>query len=171
MKPLYIGLVIGAFAIWGCTGEPDFSDVPSIEFSSITKYSNTDTFGNAQDSLVVSLKFQDGDGDLGLSPDTYPEDSTQYNEGYNYQVKTYQQKNGTFVDITASFGVSNSGNFPRLRTDGKTGPIEGILSRAILIPNAFIPENDTLKFSILIRDRALNSSNEVETTAVVLNAN
>jgi len=60
-------LVLFTFSILvtGCFDAPEFGDVPRIEYKSIY-------FGQAanpalqQDSLVVELTFEDGDGDLGL---------------------------------------------------------------------------------------------------------
>lgn len=169
-RVIFTFLIVGAgLYIAGCTGEPDFSNVPNLLEGSttISKTTNTDRLGNSQDSLVIGVKFQDGDGDLGLSSNMYP-DSVLIKEGYNYEVRTFRRVRGQFQDITQSFGVSNSGNFPRLRQDNKVGPIEGTLSRSIMIPHLAVSRNDTLKFMIKIKDRALNVSNEVETPSVIL---
>ncbi|WP_133163439.1 hypothetical protein [Siphonobacter curvatus] len=166
-------ITIAVLALASCTAEPDFSNVPMLLDGSttLTKYANIrDRLGNAQDSLVIGVKFQDGDGDLGLSPGTYPQDSIQFNNGFNYEVRTFRRIRGQFQDVSASFGVSNSGNFPRLRTDNKVGPIEGTLQRAIMVPYGAVTRNDTLKFMIRIRDRGMNVSNEVETPSVVVRA-
>ncbi|MDR6196841.1 hypothetical protein [Siphonobacter sp. SORGH_AS_0500] len=170
MRVLFTFLILGAgLYLASCTTEPDFSNVPNLLDGSttISKTTNTDRLGNAQDSLVIGVKFQDGDGDLGLSSNMYP-DSVLIKEGYNYEVKTLRRIRGQFQDVTQSFGVSNSGNFPRLRQDNKVGPIEGTLSRSIMIPHLAVSRNDTLKFRIRIKDRALNVSNEVETPSVIL---
>ena len=170
MRVLFTFLILGAgLYLAGCTTEPDFSNVPTLLDGSttISKTTNTDRLGNAQDSLVIGVKFQDGDGDLGLSSNMYP-DSVLIKEGYNYEVKTLRRIRGQFQDVTQSFGVSNSGNFPRLRQDNKVGPIEGTLSRSIMIAHLSVSRNDTLKFRIRIKDRALNVSNEVETPSVII---
>ncbi len=165
-------ITTSVLALASCTAEPDFSDVPFISDATLTKYaSGRDRLGNVNDSLVVSLKFQDGDGDLGVSPTSYPEDDTLSKINNNYEVRTFQRKNGQFQDITGSQTVSNSGNFPRLRTDNKRGPIEGTLTRSITVFRIPQNRNDTLKFMIRIRDRAMNVSNEIETPVVVVNSN
>lgn len=49
--------------IASCERAPEFSEVPSITFESVQFGFNP--FG--QDSLVISVNFEDGDGDLGIS--------------------------------------------------------------------------------------------------------
>lgn len=152
----------------GCTRPPDFPETPSIAFKKISKFTIIDSFSKArQDSVIIALTFRDGDGDLGVSPSIYPSDSAAARV-YNYEVRTFRQKNGLFTDISNTLGVSNSGNFPRLRNDGKSGAIEGTLERVLYFPWPFVQKNDTLRFKIRIRDRALNTSNEIETTPVVI---
>lgn len=47
----------------GCYPPEEFSNTPSIAFRSLTYNPST----NASDSLVLSIDFQDGDGDIGLN--------------------------------------------------------------------------------------------------------
>jgi hypothetical protein len=60
---------------------PSFSDIPAIEFSSFC-FRNAKKSGDA-DTLILSLKFRDGDGDLGLSA------SDQVDSQYPYHEKSY----------------------------------------------------------------------------------
>lgn len=168
MKRLFLVLALlsAGIGFYSCTPEPHFDNVPVITFESISKNTKLDGFGNKTDSLVIAVKFQDGDGDLGVSS-TLKEDSLLYKTTYNYLVRTFRQVKGAPVEISQT--ISNSGNFPRLRDDNKIGPIEGTLSRAILIYPGTVPKNDTLSFKIKIMDRARNVSNEISTTQVVVN--
>ena len=85
---LLLGLLFSSFAfISSCVPTTEFPVVPKIEFSNVYFVdSNTD-------SLVITLQFQDGDGDLGLSSDqnNYP-----FHQ-YNY----YSRENGEELNAKA----------------------------------------------------------------------
>ena len=57
------GYLLGLLVLVSCERAPEFSDVPSITFESVEFGFNP--FG--QDSLVISVNFEDGDGNLGIS--------------------------------------------------------------------------------------------------------
>ena len=60
-----LGLV--AVLVNACFQAPEFPNEPTIDFSDIIfKHGATAT---DHDSLILTIKFQDGDGDLGLAPD------------------------------------------------------------------------------------------------------
>ncbi len=48
----------------GCNNSPNFDDAPQIEFISFSKTSMSQSDLN-QDSVFITLAFQDGDGDIG----------------------------------------------------------------------------------------------------------
>lgn len=58
-------------AVAACFDPPNFSNVPQIDFLDV--YFKEGTTDNPTDSLVVSITFRDGDGDLGLSGDQIDE--------------------------------------------------------------------------------------------------
>ena len=55
-------LVLGIFLI-SCERPPELSSTPFIEYQNV----EFKQVKNAQDSLIVTIRFEDGDGDLGLS--------------------------------------------------------------------------------------------------------
>lgn len=161
-------LLIGiAFPILSaCYKEPDFSTIPSIEYVGFQKQIRLDQFSAAnKDSVTISLKFQDGDGDLGYSTDEV-KDAYQ-TSNYNYVVRPFRKKNGKLTEYTPL--ESLSGYFPRLKKDDKPNPIEGVLDYSIDFPHPFTPKRDSLQFQIYIKDRAGNVSNIIETDIIVLN--
>lgn len=162
-----IFLVVGIFALSSCYKEPNFSLTPEIEFDSITKDIRLDQYtGGKKDSIIVSVKFKDGDGDLGFNAEEIGSKVPQTD--YNYVVKSFRKIKGVFTQYTTSETLS--GFYPRLKTDDKTGPIEGKLSYRIELYTAFSPfKKDTVKFEVFIKDRAGNKSNTIETTPVILN--
>jgi hypothetical protein len=147
----------------GCYKEPTFDLKPSIEFVDIRKEIILEAFsGSKADSIIVDIKFQDGDGDLGQ--DEIDKAKSQGN--FNYIVKILEKKKGVYsVKIQTE---PYSGVFPRLKSSSKAGPIEGVLNYSMNFLQPFIPKNDTLKFQIYIKDRAGNASNTIETSPIVL---
>ncbi len=149
-----------------CFKEPDFALTPVISFDSITSDIRLDQFiGSTKDSVVVSIKFQDGDGDLGYNETQKA--VAQNKDDFNYIVRSFRKKNGKFEGFETLIPLS--GYFPSLKIDSKPGPIEGTLSYTIEFFHAFTPKKDTLKFEIQIKDSAGNLSNVATSDEIVLN--
>lgn len=61
---LFLSFITLLFSAFACTQAPDYEDVPFIEFVSFNK--NTLLQGmEAQDTIFMTIDFEDGDGDLG----------------------------------------------------------------------------------------------------------
>ncbi|WP_201984727.1 hypothetical protein [Hymenobacter rubidus] len=129
-----------------------------------------------RDSIEVALNFEDGDGDLGLSPtDTagafaYNKGRNRYYENYFIQ-PYYKNRQGVFVPVIST--ITQNGRFPRLtNADARPGPIKGVLRRAIgisLIDTAYsVRPGREYYFKVSIADRALHESNVVTTETVKL---
>ena len=78
MKPVRSAFlfIISVVLFSACFNPPEFNNSPTIEFEGIS-------FGkspNGNDSLVVSVSFKDGDGDLGLSASTGADTDSPYHE-------------------------------------------------------------------------------------------
>jgi hypothetical protein len=180
----FFGFSILAGSILSCdliTG-PDFPDNPKIYFKSIEKRRIQDRLGNATDSVNIAVKFEDGDGDLGIAaeeignPPFHRQDSVPDGQGgyiktpnrlyYNYYVQSYRKTNGVFIPFENV--PTLNGQYPPLN-EGKKGPIEGTLYYGTLFPILLTPPNDTLRFDVYILDRAGNTSNVVSTSEVIVN--
>jgi hypothetical protein len=159
-------LLLAAIVFSGCYKEPEFPETPTIEFQDISKAIRIDQFSGAnKDSVTISLKFQDGDGDLGLNSEEIS--SAQLNEDYNYVVRVFRKVRGNLVEFKPF--IPYSGFFFRLKKDDKPGPIEGTLDYSIDFPHPFTPKRDSVQFQIFLKDRAGNISNTIETETIVLN--
>jgi hypothetical protein len=116
------------------TGNP----VPSIQFVSIS----STKLKQFTDSLVITLKYQDGDGDLGdISADSF-----------SIYVRDIRLKKPDYFHI-----------FP-LSPIGHKISIEGLLN--LKVKNIFllsISPSETTKFEIKLKDRAKNWSNTIFT--------
>ena len=158
---LAIGLTLD-----GCVDTPDFDNTPSIRFNDVQPYTIYDSFSKTNaDSIVITIDFEDGDGDLGISVDDR-RDTTKLNTIYsqwgNYEITVLEkQKDGTFKVRPVS--VFDKLFFDILKPDGKPGPIKGKLDLRQTFPTSRFAKLTTVKFRVRIRDRAFNVSNTVET--------
>jgi hypothetical protein len=161
---LLLTLLVSAVA---CNKPPEYPIEPHIEFKAIESYPIA-SLGGRFDSLVIVTRFEDGDGDLGLSAED--EQIPPYNEdnnAINYLLETFIQRQGetSFEKIDLP---GTSGTFFRLSPDNRVGPLEGDLrfSYKVPTPNIFnIKSGDQIRFRVQIRDRKLHFSNTVETDA------
>jgi hypothetical protein len=150
----------------GCYKETTFDVKPNIDFKDLRKEIRLDQFsGSKKDSVILTIHFQDGDGDLGYNEKEKA--TAELTNDYNYIIRLFRKKKGVFQEFVPD--VPYSGYFTRLKTDGKIGPIEGTIDYSVDFPQPFTPVKDSLKFQITIKDRAGNLSNTVESSVIVLN--
>jgi hypothetical protein len=168
-KVSLILLVISASTI-GCYEAPNFSNTPLISFNSMTKFTVADPFSGPtakRDSVVVTLDFQDGDGDLGEPVDGRTD--ARYSDWGNYELRTFKRlSNGKFEEVILA--ANSKLFFPELvknsKKTGRKSPIEGTLDYAVYFPYSKRSQISTVKFQIRIRDRALNASNVIESDTI-----
>lgn len=167
MKKVSGFIILAAIcSLIGCYKETTFDVKPAIEFKTLKKEIRIDQFaGSKKDSVILTINFQDGDGDLGLNEKE--KTAAELKNDFNYIIRIFRKKKGVFTEYIPD--VSYSGYFPRLKTDGKIGPIEGTIDYSIDFPHPFTPVKDSLKFQITIKDRAGNISNTTESSVIVLN--
>lgn len=165
---LGIGLTVSA-----CFNEPNYSNTPAIEFKGIDRYTLAAGKGVGQskrDSVVTTINFKDGDGDLGNSIPLPKADSLQYRSrgGWgNYQIKVFRLINKQYVEYT-NLRNNDFLLFPDLRKNKPKGPIEGPLQFSQIFPYGTRIQLYPTKFQIKIRDRALQESNVIETDTITL---
>ncbi len=140
-----------------------YSDVPQIGFASY--YNIFDTTKIAKKG-VLTITFQDGDGDIGLNSwDIFPPYDSASIYFYNYYVDLYYKRNGTFVKDT-TLNPPLYTRIPNLTPDDPNKAIKGYIVDTIpLNPH---PLYDTIQFSMFIYDRALHKSNVVTTPEIVV---
>ncbi len=154
---------------FGCKTDQVVSEIPEISFESVSVYKNM----SGKDSiLVLSIKYKDGDGDLGLSVgDTFPP----YNFGgegfYNLLVGYKIKKNNIWQNILvpgSSDTLQFNQRFQRLNLSEKKKMVSGNLD--LRIPASPYPGvfPDTIKFTGQMIDRKLHRSNLVESSAIKL---
>ncbi|MEO7175726.1 MAG: hypothetical protein ABI002_08035 [Saprospiraceae bacterium] len=130
----------------GCTeinNEPAFSIIPAISIKDIS----TDSVIQAQDSVVITITYQDGDGDLGESD---PDKPTVF-----VQDQRLNEPDGLHL--------------APLTPTGEELSIKGDLK--VVLPDLFILGNgqqQTTKMRIWFVDRSGNKSNEVVTPTLTI---
>ncbi len=171
-----LSLMAGGFT--SCLSEPSYSTTPSISFNSISRQRYTTANGAIVDSVFITINFQDGDGDLGLSSTeatVAPYTPTYYGANF-YMTPFVKNATGTYTALRFArpelFLTVNSYydrfDHPSATTDNRAAPLRGTLRRAyeFLYGSPFLP-NQEVKFTVSIFDRALHQSNEIETTSIV----
>lgn len=171
-------LVVGMFFLTGCFSEPNYPNVPQIEFVSLK---NLESKSRANtDSVVITLFFKDGDGDLGLtSSDTLPPFSERNPDGTvnrfrnNFFAEVERlNENGEFVPIIfAAQNFNLDSRFPILNTLDKETALEGDLRYSLTlfaISSSPIRKGAVLRYKISIADRKLNESNVIITNQMTV---
>ncbi len=149
-----------SLSLTACLNAPNVSEVPSIDFLSISKDTLQQSPVGLTDSLIVSFQFEDGDGDLGQDQilDLFVTDNRTGESYGNLSIPSLPEQG-------ASNGINGEISFKIFSTccifpDG-IPPCES--------PAAY-PENE-LSLDIMIRDRSGNESNTITTSRVVLLCN
>jgi hypothetical protein len=141
-------------------GVNDFPPEPNIEFLN---------FRALADTGIMTIKFQDGDGNLGLKLSDTLGDFHFSKPFYHNLFFEYYEKddfNGwqPGVDFFGS-PIIFKYRLPYMEPNGRNKSLEGEI-QITMEPRYFnpsSPNSDTIKFIIYLYDRDLNKSNEVET--------
>ena len=180
MKNKFLLIVSLSIFVLSCVGEPDYSFTPEIGFNSIRiiTTSSPDILGNVskRDSVVISVDFKDGDGDLGFSEEDYKALIKRTGDSVRtIDVNIFVAKNGKFVKSNPSEKIGGNLKGFRFKQGSKAGAIEGVIDYSTSfgytnfnkIPG-LTGKSDTVKFTVQIMDRALNKSNVTESSPIVL---
>jgi hypothetical protein len=180
-------LAIGWAGTSSCLKAPDFPVTPVISFESLKQTYVPPVAAGATpgDTLQFAIKFQDGDGDLGLDADDakvppYNSPTGGHNNlrtDNNYFIQPYKLNKATgkfapFYTANGGYPGENDSRYPRLETttDSKAAPLKGTLRFKLRLPlnRTDYAIGDVFKFDISIMDRAFHESNTVTTTEVTL---
>lgn len=150
---LYIG-IISLFAA-SCSTDPVFSIVPEIEFVDIQPREAVENV----DSILITISFTDGDGDLGDLPGS----GTQ---------SIIIRDNRVLPDgsmLPDSLAISRF-SIPDLSSNARNPSIQGKIF-ITLSPTLVFPRNLTeqrIPFSVSIQDRSEHVSNVIQTDEILL---
>ena len=187
------GLSLLAGGLSSCLSEPTYSSTPAIDFDNIrvvrvypkNALGQIDLKGQPTDSVLVTIRYQDGDGDLGLNAadQTLPQFKFPARFSKNYFIEPLVKNRATnkyqslasITDSTVANPVYKRGNyygtFDRITalTDNKSAPIKGTLTRSVNFNYGDIfTAGQTIKFRVSIADRATHISNIITTDSIVI---
>jgi hypothetical protein len=144
--------------VQSCKKPEVISDIPVISFQDLR------TFG--QDSALIRLQFQDGDGNFGINNSELTDTSSIFHEcpnNFNLFCEYYEKRNGEWIHIPIDpcEQVPFYYSVPWIQPSGQNKTQKGeILVR--LVPAYYLPGSfDTCRFEVYIKDRKMNTSNRV----------
>lgn len=156
---LYSFLALALIVIFSCSNPPEYADEPTIEFVSMSKtFMQQANVVSNNDSILLTLSFTDGDGDLGAE------------DGDTSEIR--------YIDLRQNFeqtplkipfvGLQGVGQ-------GISGEIFAILPTTTCLyddgrfPGTSAPgETNEVIFEMWIVDRAGNESNRIELPPITL---
>lgn len=151
------GLAAVLLAAGGCLKREEFPAEPSIAYKSFTQYG---------DSASLVISFTDGDGDIGLDEsDNQPPFDVGSDYYYNLFCDYEELRNGVWTPVSLALPLRY--RIPRITPTGQNKTLEGEIAVALAWP--IVPDNavDTVRFQLRLFDRALRSSQQVATEAIV----
>jgi hypothetical protein len=174
-------LLVGAFGLLtlglgSCLKAPEYPVTPEISYESIRLKHDVST-SQPIDSVFITIRFQDGDGDLGMSSDesnAAPYVGTRFANNYFIEPYVRASTGGSFVDVKdtgrgISAGAYNS-RFERISTssESRSAPIKGTLTRVYTFAyRTLFQPGEEVRFTVSIADRAMHESNTITTESVV----
>jgi hypothetical protein len=180
MKSKILAIFSIVLLMISCTAEPDFSFTPEISFDAIEILTTDaqDILGNRtkKDSVIITVNFQDGDGDLGFTEEDFKALLKKTGDSVRtIDVNIFYARNGRYIKSNPAEKIGGNLKGFRFKQGTKSGPIEGKIDYSTVFSYANFTQipglrgkADTVKFSVQIMDRALNKSNIVETTPIVI---
>lgn len=154
------------FILWlfgqSCANAPDFSDIPNLSFTGLSKFELIQSSFNS-DTLILFLEFEDGDGDIGRMDSDFMTDLFIIDKRLN---DTIDRIKTPFVPLQ---GAAN----------GIRGTMQiQLFTTCCIFPDGIppcqnppqYPTND-LQYDIFLIDRAGNQSNTVTTDVITLLCN
>lgn len=138
-------------SLWACGPKEKFPEQPRITYKS---------FEHSGNSARLTISFTDGDGDIGLdaSDDQPPFDSA--STYYHNLFLAYEElQNGTWV--RPDLALENNYRIPRITPSGQNKTLQGDIAVDLFWPIRPGAPYDTVRFEVMIVDRALNESNRV----------
>lgn len=176
------GLALG---LSSCLKEPEYSTTPAISFNDVQviRIPVKKAGEQRRDSIRMTINYQDGDGDLGLSqadqklaPFKFKNPDSTYNKfNSNFFVEIFIRNSATGKyelrpTKTVASPAGYNGAFPRLTTETNNKPLKGTVTYAT-IPfglGDFFQPRDSVRFEISIADRALHVSNTITTRPIYI---
>ena len=178
------GLALLATGLGGCLKAPEYSTTPSISNNNVRvkRYYPPNPKDLPIDTVFITINYQDGDGDLGLTGDEANQPPYAYPSIFNnnYFIEPMVKHPGSTqyempVVLPLNQGIlaagAFNGRFDHITglTDSKDAPIKGTLTRLLILGyQDYFQAGDIVRFNVSIADRALHLSNVIRTDSIVI---
>ncbi len=162
---LILVLLTGMIFISSCEKPPVYPPYPSINYISFIK----DNVTGPDSKGTLTISFQDGDPNFGLSPtDTTGNFSRGSKFYYNLFIVFYEKQNGVYVPI--QLAETDSARIPVITPAEGTTSLKGTIQDDLYINDPLTPPQfDTIAFDVSIADRDLHISNIIRTPDIIVN--
>jgi len=164
MKKVFVvsvSIAIGLIFLWSCEKPKIYSDVPEIAFKSISLANSTDTLGNEVKKVLLTFSLLDGDGDIGLPENGYPEFEILDNK--NLFITLYEKIDGVFVEVDLL--APHYYRTPFQLPEGQDKVLKADYEVTMEYSKMFFTY-DTIKYSLFIYDRQKHKSNIIDTPEI-----
>ncbi len=146
---------------FACKKREEFSNIPYLEFTKYEIKDSIDALGNITKLCELHLFFTDGDGDIGLF-----EEDTIAPFDYNLFINYFEMKNNSLQQIIDTLNPPYHIRIPNLTPTGQNKSLKVDLKYDVDITYR---NSDTIKFELRLFDRALNESEWVSSSLIILN--
>ena len=144
-----------------CKKREEFSNIPYLEFTKYEIKDSIDALGNITKLCELHLFFTDGDGDIGLF-----EEDTIAPFDYNLFVNYFEMKQNSLQQIIDTLRPPYHIRIPDLMPTGQNKSLKVDLKYDV---DVTYRNSDTIKFELKLFDRALNESEWVSSSLIILN--
>ena len=146
---------------FSCKKREEFSHIPYLEFTKYEIKDSVDALGNITKLCELHLFFTDGDGDIGLF-----EEDTIAPFDYNLFVNYFEMKKNSLQQIIDTLRPPYHIRIPDLMPTGQNKSLKVDLKYDV---DVTYRNSDTIKFELKLFDRALNESEWVSSSLIILN--
>ena len=163
--PVILILSVGVTA--ACIKVEQLPPRPSIEFTSFEIFDTLDILGNISKGGRLLFRFEDGDGDLGLTaPVGLQTDTT------NLSLELFRKIDGSMVRVTDKYDPLlpyDAYRIPFMERLGQNQILRGSISVTFIYQS--YEQGDTIIYKFFVEDRAENISNIEETCEIIVSEN
>ncbi|NND94205.1 MAG: hypothetical protein HKN45_05025 [Flavobacteriales bacterium] len=147
---IILALVLASMVFIACDKDKNYPTTPSLEF--------VEYITLAGDSLTMKCSFRDGDGDIGSRLVSVPDGVDPCQGDFDIKVDYDEMVDGEWVQVeTQAMWCVLS-----LTPEGQDKTLEGDVMVNFNNPLILLsPNNDTVRYSMILKDRAGNISNKV----------